>query len=226
MRVCAAVLVVLALVPGRAWGQEEEGTLPELVQELFQAEAAYPQEAGEIQLTVAARPQNARLLVEYGITDRLQVSAATPYLQLDQDSEEAWEAGVLYNLVNGPDRAVSVSLEVEIPTSGDGTAVSWEPALIAARRMGSVQLHGTLAASWSRDESELSPGVGLLLDAGRLTPTLELTAAMARGEAAEVALTPGIYLHLGRNLEFGIAKPLRLQGAPQAEVLALLTLEL
>jgi hypothetical protein len=229
MRICAAVLMMLALAPARAGAQEEDANLPNLVQELFQGETVYPQEAGGVQLTADGRfadAGTARMLVEYGITDRLLVSVATPYLQLEQGGEETMTAGAFFNLLNGPDMAASVSLEAVIPTGGRDMAVAWEPALIVARQVGMAQLHGSLAASLSSDGSELSPGLGLMLDADRLTPTLELTATMADGEPTDVALTPGIFLHLGPRLEIGLAAPLRLHGATQPDVLAVVTLEL
>lgn len=227
MRICFLVVLLLAFLPVHARAQEDD--LPELVQELFEAETAYPQEAGAVQLTLDARfadAGTARLLAEYGITDRLQVSLASPYLQLEQGGEETVSAGVLYSLVNGPALAASVSLEAEIPTGGAESAVAWEPALIVARQVGMAQLHASVAASLSRDETELSPGVGLMLDAGRITPTLELTATLADGEGPDVGLTPGIFVHLTRRLEVGVGAPLSLHGPGRPDVLALLTLEL
>ena len=227
MRICSAVvLLVLVLVPSAARAQEDG--LPELVQELFEAETVYPQEAGALQLTADARfgdAGTARLLAEYGITDRLQVSLASPYLQLEQGGEETMTAGVLYNLVNGPALAASVSLEAVIPTGGAESAVAWEPALVVARQVGMAQVHGSVAASLSSDQTELSPGLGLMLDAGRITPTLELTATLADGEAPDVGLTPGIFVHLSRRLEVGVGAPVSLHGPSRPDVLALVTLE-
>lgn len=228
MRICLAVLVLLGLLPVTARAQDDGVTLTDLVQELFEAETAYPQEAGTLQLTMDARfgdAGTARLLAEYGITDRLQVALASPYLQLEKGGEESMTAGVLYNLVNGPDLAASVSLEAEIPTGGAESAVAWEPALIVARRVGMAQLHGSVAGSLSSDRTELSPGLGLMLDAGRITPTLELTATLADGEAPDVGLTPGIFVHLSRHLEVGIGAPVSLHGDGRPDVLALVTLE-
>jgi hypothetical protein len=228
MRICLAVLVLLGLLPVPARAQDDGVTLTDLVQELFEAETAYPQEAGTLQLTMDARfgdAGTARLLAEYGITDRLQVSLASPYLQLEKGGEESMTAGVLYNLVNGPDLAASLSLEVEIPTGGAESAVAWEPALIVARQVGMAQLHGSVAASLSSDRTELSPGLGLILDAGRITPTLELTATLADGEAPDVGLTPGLFVHLSRHLEVGIGAPVSLHGGRRPDVLALVTLE-
>lgn len=228
MRFCVAVgmLVALVAVPAPA---QENGGLPERVQELFRAETVYPQEAGGLQLTVDggfADAATARVLVEYGITDRVQVSVTTPYLQLEQGGEETMSAGALYTLLNRPDMAASLSLEAVVPTGGRDMAMAWEPALIVARQVGMAQLHGSLAASLSSDGSELSPGLGLMLHADRLTPTLELTATMAEDEPADVALTPGLYVHLGSRFEIGVAAPLRLHGATQPDVLAVVTLEL
>lgn len=228
MRICSAAVLLLVLFPSVARAQEDDSTLPDLVQELFEAETAYPQDAGAVQLTMDARfgdAGTARLLAEYGITDRLQVSLASPYLQLEKGGEETMTVGVLYSLVNRPTLAASVSLEAVIPTGGAESAVAWEPALIVARQVGMAQLHGSVAASLSSDRTELSPGLGLILDAGRITPTLELTARLADGEPTDLGLTPGIFVHLSRHLEVGIGVPVSLHGASRPDVLALVTLE-
>jgi hypothetical protein len=225
-----AAAVSLVLLPVAARAQEEgEDELPELIQELFIAETVYPQGAGEVQLTADARfadAGTARLLVEYGITDRLQVSATTPYLELeDGGTDETVSAGVLYNLVNTRALAASVSLEATIPTGDNESDIEWEPSLVVAREVGMAQLHASVAAGITSDETELSPGLGLMLAAGRLTPTLELTATLADGESPEVALTPGIFVHLLENLEAGIGAPLNVHDASLPDVVAMVTLE-
>jgi hypothetical protein len=229
MRVSSTILVMLlVLVPASARAQEAADELPALVQDLFLAETVYAQGAGELQLTVDARfadAGTARLLAEYGITDRLQVSAATPYLQLEQGGEETMAAGVLYNLVNGRALAASVSLEAVIPTGGASSEVEWEPALIVARQVGTAQLHGSVGAGISREQTELSPALGLMLDAGRITPTLELTATLADGESPEVALTPGLFVHVSPHVEMGLGAPLDVHHASVPDAMAMVTLE-
>lgn len=232
MRRSTAVLAILcALVPAGARAQEEEADadLPTLVQELFVAETVYPQEARAVQLTADARIEDgftARLTAEYGITDRLQVSATTPYLQLEEGGDEEVGFGALYGVVNTPALAASVSLEAVIGTGGGASGVEWEPALIVARRVGAAQLHGSVAAGFSEENTELSPALGLILDTGRrLTPTLELAATMADGESPQVSLTPGVFLHLAPQLEIGVGAPLDVHDSPLPALLALVTLE-
>jgi hypothetical protein len=224
---CAVLAVLLAFLPVRLCAQAEGDGLSELVQELFLAETVYPQGAGEVQLTVDARFQDetaARLLAEYGITDRLQLSAATPYLQSGGAGDEV-QVGVLYNLVNGPRAAASLSLEVAVPTDSDDAEVEWEPALIVAGHLGMVQLHASMAAGITREQTELSPALGLMLDAGRITPTLELTSTLAEGETPETALTPGLFVHLTPHLEAGVGAPIDLHAATLPDAMLLVTLE-
>ncbi|HEX6039455.1 hypothetical protein [Longimicrobium sp.] len=227
-RICATLLPVLVLMPVRARAQEGEGTLPELVQELFTAETAYPQEAGAVQLTADARIEDgatARLLAEVGITDRFQLSVLSPYADLeDGGAEEEVTVGAQYNLFNGPTMAASLSLEATIPTEGDGVA-EWEPALIVARQLGMAQLHGSVSAGISKDQTDFTPALGLMLDAGRITPTLELAATVADGETPEISLTPGLFVHLLPNLEAGVGAPLDVSHSTLPNVVAMVTLE-
>lgn len=226
IRICCATLLLLVLVPAAARAQEDE-TLPELVQELFTAETVYPQEAGAVQLTSDARIEDgftARLLAEVGITDRFQLSVRSPYVELEDGAEEEVTVGAQYNLFNSPTMAASVSLEAEIPTEGDGVA-TWEPALIVARQLGMAQLHASVAAGLSEDETELTPALGLMLDAGRITPTLEFAATVADGEAPEISLTPGLFVHLLPGLEAGVGAPLDVSHSTLPNVVAMVTLE-
>jgi hypothetical protein len=86
-----------ALAPPAAGAQESAAraaALPQFVQELFVAETVQLQGRGETQLTLKARtrsredPQtHSHLVVEYGITDRLQLSVRTPTFDRHPDDE-------------------------------------------------------------------------------------------------------------------------------------------
>jgi hypothetical protein len=215
------LLPALAAVPAAAQAQEDE--LPEIVQELFVTETVYPQGAGEVQLTVdsdLADENLARLTAEYGITDRLEVFGATPVLQ-DGGSGQAWMLGGRYNLLNTRALAASVDVEAEFTSADD---VTFEPSLIAARQVGTLQVHGTVSAALA-DETEYFSGLGAMMDAGRITPTLELTASGQKHVATTIGVTPGIYLHLGPHAEIGVAAPIRLHGDDLPELRALATVE-
>ncbi|HEX8906881.1 MAG TPA: hypothetical protein VF771_18670, partial [Longimicrobiaceae bacterium] len=129
--------------------QESGGRpLPPLVQELFLVETVYTQERGEVQLTAHSRLQDethTRLLGEYGVSDRLQLSLVTPAIEGNGDEEErAWEIGVLYRVVPGQS-PVSLSAGMDVSLSED-EAPQWEPLVVAARAFGAVQVHASARA--------------------------------------------------------------------------------
>lgn len=227
MRVRTAVrwslLLPLAAAPAAAQAREDE--LDEIVQELFITETVYPQGQGEAQLTVNSNLDTGYLgpfTAEYGITSHLQVMASTPVLRDDDGSASGeWSVGALYNLLNTQALAASVEVEAEFTSTED---VTFEPALIAARQLGMLQVHGTLSAAFG-DETEYFSGLGTMLDAGMFSPTLELTASGQEHVETTIGLTPGIYLHLGHHAEIGAAAPIRLHGHDLPEVRAIATLE-
>jgi hypothetical protein len=215
------LLLPLSAVPAAA--QAQGGGLEPIAQEFFIMETVYPQERGEIQLTADSDLSDenlARLTVEYGITDQLQVSATTPPLQ-DGGTGEEWAVGALYNLLNRRTLAASVSVEAEFSSADD---VVFEPALIVARAIANLHVHGNVAAALG-DQTEYLAGLGAMMDAGMITPTLELTASGQEHVATTIGVTPGIYLHLGPHAEIGVAAPIRLHGEDLPELRALATIE-
>jgi hypothetical protein len=226
VRTAARLSLLLPLAAAPAAAQEQGAELEEIVQELFITETAYPQGQGEVQLTVDSNLDTGylgRFTAEYGITDQLQVMASTPILQDDDGSTSGeWSVGALYNLLNTQALAASVEVEAEFSSSDDVTV---EPALILARQLGpTLQAHGTLSAALA-DETEYFSGLGVMMDAGMFSPTLELTASGQEHVRTTIGLTPGIYLHLGHHAEIGVAAPIRLQGDDLPELRALATVE-
>jgi hypothetical protein len=228
MRVRTAVqwslLLSLVALPAAAHAQEQE--LEEIVQELFITETVYPQGAGEVQLTVDSDLDTGflgRFTAEYGITGQLQVMASTPVVQDDDGSTNGeWSVGALYNLLNTQALAASVEVEAEFSSSDD---VTFEPALILARQLGpTLQAHGTLSAGLA-DETEYFSGLGVMMDAGMFSPTVELTASGQEHLETTIGLTPGIDVHLGHHAEIGAAAPIRLHGHDLPELRAIATLE-
>ncbi|HET7462461.1 MAG TPA: hypothetical protein VFJ82_14505 [Longimicrobium sp.] len=182
-----------------------QAELPQLAQELFVAETVYPQERGEVQLTAftpVSDAEHPRLLGEYGITGRLQLSLVTPALGSDVTGEEnAWEAAVLYALL--PEASpVAVSVEMEVSLAED-QAAHWEPALIAARGFGPVQLHGSVRTELDDPGDEVTGALAALIDAGRLTPTLEAV----WDAAGDDLLVAGLFVHPTEHVEAGIGVP-------------------
>jgi hypothetical protein len=218
-----SLLLPLAAVPAAAQAPEEE--LEEIVQELFITETVYPQGAGEVQLTVDSNLETGylgRFTAEYGVTGHLQVMASTPVVQDEEGSTSGeWSMGALYNLLNTHALAASVEVDADFSSTDD---VTFEPALIAARQLGMLQVHGTASAVLGH-ETEYFSGLGAMMDAGMFTPTLELTARGQEHVRTTIGLTPGIYVHLGHHAELGVAAPIRLHGDDLPELRALATVE-
>jgi|GEM_PF-2998695 len=180
--------------------------LPQLAQELFLAETAYAQEQGEVQLTLHTRFEggtHTRLLGEYGVTDRFQVQALSPALEDGGEGDEgAYEAGVLFALIPGQAPvALSVAMDVSLQ---HGEAPQWEPALIAARQFGPVQLHGAVSTELGEPADAVTGTLAALFDAGRLTPTLELVMQGADDDF----VVPGLFAHPHEHVEVGVGAPI------------------
>ncbi|HEV3052855.1 MAG TPA: hypothetical protein VGX50_21290, partial [Longimicrobium sp.] len=137
-------------------------------------------------------------------------------------SAGGWTLGALYNLVNHRSLAASVSVDAEL-SSGDEDVVV-EPALIAATQVGTAQVHGTVSVSLA-SEPEYFGGLGVMLDAGFLTPTAEITASGQEHAPTTIGVTPGLYLHLGHHAEIGVAAPIRVHGDELPGLRALATIE-
>lgn len=185
--------------------------LPQLAQELFLVETVYTQDRGEVQLTLHSRLQDethTRLLGEYGITDRFQLSLTTPAVEGNGgDEERAWELGALYGLVPGQS-PVALSAGLELGLAPDD-APQWEPVAIAARQWGPVQVHASAGTELHAAADAFFAGLGVMLDAHRLTPTLEFAWSASEHEY----LVPGVFVHPRRGVEAGFGLPLCLQCA-------------
>jgi len=225
------ILALALLLPVRGMAQQrpsapEAGKLPEPIQEFLLAETAYPQDRGEVQLTVEASHRDetaARLLAEYGVTDRVQLSVLTPAVHGGTlDEPDPLTLGALLSLLNTSTLAVSAQLEVGL---SDSDATEWEPSLVAGAAWGRFQVHGSAAVGFSGDETEFSPALGALLDAGPWTPTLELTGSAAKEEASRIALTPGVYYHFAPGIELGVGAPIELRGSGFPRLVAKFTFE-
>ena len=205
-RLVLVVSAVMALRAGAAAAQQSDPArrLPELVEELFVAETVYPQREGRIQLTAQERLRHGvdgRYLAEYGLTSRLQIALTASAAGWEGEDAWAFEPEVLYALL--PYRsplAVSVAFGAEI---GAGEGPRWEPTLLAARQVGRVQIHASLAAELARGERSLSESAAVVVDAGMFAPTLE-----GVWSEEEPLLVPGLFAHLGRGFEVGVGEVL------------------
>ncbi|WP_437995727.1 hypothetical protein WMF26_31455 [Sorangium sp. So ce185] len=220
------------------------------VEELFLGETPFPQEALELQVTSApAWERDGRrvrfgvpLLLELGITDRLQVGAELPLELVRHDRGAtaglgAVQAGAMVNLVDSGalGLALSAGLEAALPAGArelGPPGYALEPFVSVDKAMAGV--HVGLSASAEvrlpatrRGAAELSPGVALavVLPVGPVAPTVELAAEL--DEAASLAVASGVLWHPAPGLELGAALELGLAGeTPDVGLLLLVTTEI
>lgn len=213
-------------------------------------DSVFPNEQGELQPTVAADWQrhpldswNALLSVEieYGITDRLQVSAGIPWATVhdadegDRSGAGDFSAEVLYNLipVTRP-LALSLAAEVTLPTGdesrdlGEGEE-ALEVTMILAGAAGDFQWHLNIGSEWTQEETALLYSVAVLRAPtwrwSNVVPTLELSGESAEG-VHQLHWTPGLHWNPSENSGLGLGIPLGLSHAPErARVMAYYTIE-
>ena len=148
-------LCALAFCQGQQISHSSSAPLPEYVQEFFLADAVRSQEKGELQVTFGfdfrhGSGTNAFMKSEFGVTDRLQLSAEVPYGEGDEDipaSSPTWstpKVGVQYQIIHGQ---VPFSLTAGIHTELSSREIEWEPSIIAARAVGKMQLHASVSAN-------------------------------------------------------------------------------
>lgn len=209
-----AASAALCVCRGAA-AQATSRPLPQPVQELFLVETVYTQDRGEIQLTAQSRLQDethTRLLGEYGITGRFQLSLVTPAVEGNGDEEErAWEIGAVYGISLGQN-PVALAAEMNVQVSAD-QAPQWEPVVVAARQWGPVQLHASAGTELHSIADAAFAGLGAMLDLRRVTPTLEFAASASEHEF----VVPGVFVHPLRRIEAGFGLPhcLQCSGEPQ-----------
>ena len=214
---------------------------PELLQEFFIAESVFPQDRHELQVTVGAvyragngsRVWRLPAVVEFGLSDRLQVAAELPYVSLSPVG--AARARGLGNaivslaygvLLNAASTAVTVGLEVELPgrradsllTEG---RVAWQPGVVVARQIGKAQVHVGAALELSRPRS-LSADVALVFPVRDLRLTTELNWL---GDSDPILFfTPGLIWEAPSGLEVGAGIPMGLSAdAPGTNLIVKLT---
>ena len=201
--------------------------LPEYVQEFFLSDAVRIQEKGELQITLGVESRhgsgtNAFMKSEFGLTDRLQLSAELPYEQGDAEiaaSSPNWsmpKVGLQYQIIHGQvPFSLTAGIGVELPL-GSSREIEWEPSIIAARAFGKLQVHVGLSTDFQAARPSFESNLASVYSVDRRWfPTLELTAKQVHGNVA-LYLTPGLYRHVQHRLEFGVGVPLGIAGAASA----------
>ncbi|CAG0994592.1 hypothetical protein PHYC_02485 [Phycisphaerales bacterium] len=214
------------------------------VQELFLLDAAYPQEARSLQITLRGeyfdeeglRAAEGTLQLEYGITNRLQIEAGIPLGWRDEDGDAHsglgdLSFGVLVALTPEDSQLlISASAQIVAPTGderrdlGEG-AVEFEPALLIAWRLDRFVVHGNAGLGFSGGETTFEAGGAVEVIAGDFSFIAELAASSGPRED-EVFATPGVVWHPCPDLEFGLGAPIGLtNGVPDWGVIAQATFE-
>jgi hypothetical protein len=199
--------------------------MEELLQEFFIAKPVYAQHRHEVQLTVKPnywRPQGSEitsipLQVEYGFTDKFQVELELPYDFNHSISGERLrgigkaELGFLYNILKGNNPfALSLAMDIGLPTERrekgvEKRTVTWGPSLIAAKQIGTAQVHVSVGAELCCGQSALNYNLASVLPFGVWRATLELN-----GESDDenlLYLTPGLIWKGLDDFEFGLGIP-------------------
>ena len=239
-----AVVVLGGAAPAGASGEKRA-----LLEEFLTAEPCYVQARGEFELSSALdyrRPGGGwrlPVLVEYGITDRLEAEVEAGWLSVpgvdgDVRGPGDLEVGLHYAL--RPDVAtvaLTLGADVGLPTGdeerglGSGRA-DVELFGIAGLRLGRGELHVTGMLEVGEEEAEPALNAAAVLPAADFRFTLE--ANLSRGGAAawpdgspedaapaddaeeedvSLVVTPGLFFRPGPEFELGIGVPVGLTEA-------------
>jgi len=236
------ILMMLFSCTGKIVAQEQS-EMEQYIQEFFIGETVFTQERKEFQVTLkpafAGRRDLQQLSVplelEYGISDRWQLSVEMPYLfsfakelETKRGIGEA-ELSLMYALIKH-NRLLSVSVGASVPfhtTSSDfknDDEVVFESFARIGRQFERVQVHGYLAIEFTRTDMMLNYGLSAMINLGHLNATLEMTAA--KEEQIYYQISPGLIWHHSEGFEFGLAVCKGLSAPGQWGVTGMLTWEL
>jgi hypothetical protein len=234
--------------------QNERGEkVEELVEELFLGEVVYPQDAGEIQFSIGHFWHDGRsdrstlpVLLEYGITDRLQVGVMLPTSFYESSDPEAHdglanvEFEVYWSFLNDRETgwAAGIGFGYSLPEAVTGAgedAHGYEPFVVLYREFGCDALNFSAAVEIEdpRDSDEARETSGDLAAAYirplanlPLTALLELATEIEAHET-QVQLAPGAYYRPPTAIwEIGCSLPIGLAGeVPDLGVFVMLTFE-
>lgn len=125
--------------------------------------------------------------IEYGITDKFQISAGYTYDHWKSDDisyHDGWfEAGVKYGILNTSKQALALALEAEFPVDKPDVETeyaefqtAYAPMLIYARDFNNLQLHTNVGAEIRKDQTEWVYNLAAVYGDGNIHPLLELNA--------------------------------------------------
>jgi hypothetical protein len=140
--------------------------LQEYIQEFFLSDAVRCQEKGEWQLTAGVDSRqhigtSSVLRTEYGLTNRLQLSAEVPYGLNEEetlDTRSRWSTvslGIDYQIIRSSTPfALSVGMSFGVPVRSL-SEIEYEPTILMAKSFHKLQVH----ASFVADVEEEKPSI-------------------------------------------------------------------
>lgn len=250
---CLPALLCLLGAALPVYADEDDGGEDEVsaaVEETFLGELVFPQEAGELQISLGAafgdEEDTADAVFEWGLTDAWQIEVELAgVLDGDETGLSTVELGVRYSKMDlGPHLHLGVGASLTMATrdleeSAEGS-IFFEPALILAGSWddGRTHLFTGLSTEWLIDDGDLVPGeeepedeIEWVLGGYRAGPwgtgTLELQAErdVEGEEDTEWTAAFGWIFPLGSG-ELGIARAVQLEGDDDDLWLIRWTLEL
>lgn len=233
--ICA--LGIVSLANGQSAGKKEE-----MIQEFFFAERVYTEAKHEVQVTISADFRRSSafslseipLLIEYGITDRLQVEGDIPLYSKSNISGTSAErditVGTLYSFLPDLDKfALTAGIALSFPRSsvdqaGEGK-VRILPTVIIAKKVGQGEIHSGVSVAIGKP-FETTYNVAAVYPWARWRGTLELNSVLSNKPHA-LLVSGGIIRQLGAGFELGVGSPVGLtKGLPHWGVVFKLTREL
>ena len=227
--------------------KQRETKVEEILEELFLGEVVFPQERGELQFTPGFFWSHKReddlaipVLLEYGITDRLQIMCELPVELADEAAGLGnVELGGYCNFFSDANagRAYGAGVGLALPTATTDVgeeAVIFEPFFIAYQEVGRVSVNVFTkleieAPISGEEDTQIGGEIGLALfgQLGRFVPLLELGVEIEEDETA-VRIAPAIVWQPRRleNAEFGVSLPVGVtEQTPDLGVFVLMTWE-
>jgi len=224
-----------------AWPGATSGQTPEMLQQFFIAETVFLQDRYELQVTLGAvyragpvsRIWRRSAGVEFGLTERLQISAGFPFVSLTPTGAAVVRGlgntgvGVAYGLFTDvASLAVTIGLDVGLPGRhadsllAEGRVV-WEPRAVIARQIGLAQLHLSAAVELGAQPS-LSANLALVFPLRELRLITEVN--WLGNNDPVLFFTPGLIWQAPRGLEVGVGVPIGLSAdAPSTNLIVKLT---
>jgi len=228
------------------------------VDQLFMGRTVQTQDQGTVEMSIgmsherssvsqgSERFNEIKARGEYGVTDRLQLSAELPYQIEDrpgstfsaQENVGNVEVGAMYSLLRADDPiSLSAGLDVQIPVGHQANLPStdmrssdqtlWKPSLIVARDFGGMQVHTNLQAELGGDQRGFNYDVAGIVPVGRFAPSLELNARTMESATPQFYATPGLSYSFSDRAQVGLGVPIGLnESSTQAAVVGRFSLQL